>query len=243
MVCIASPARAQATGQAWTNVTIDWLPTNRLSYELDLEPKAQLIVHHGQPTWGDLDATPQVNYAMSPWIDLLGEVDVAYQAQSDEVNSMSVTPRIGADLHILSHILQPAGGHGAANERLPRYRADFGSLVRLEHVDTLYSTSALEKSMWRVRDQFGVVYPLNRAKATDDGAVYVSSDGEVFVPIDRTVKGGAVSEVRLRAGFGYRASFGWRYEVRYIWNGERSAQSGAMAANSHVIDVSIKRVF
>jgi uncharacterized protein DUF2490 len=242
-VTTAAPAHAQATGQAWTNVTIDWLPTNRLSYEVDLEPKAQLVVHEGQARWADLDATPQVEYAIARWIDVLGEVDVAYQAQTDEVNSVSMTPRIGAQLHILDRILQNAGGHGAANEKLPRRRAAISTLLRLEHTETFYSSDALAKSKWQVRDRMDFAYPLNRAKTTDDGAIYMTSDGELFMPLDQPVAGGAVSEVRLRAGLGYRESFGWRYEALYIWTGERSAHSGAMAANSHAIDVRIKRVF
>jgi uncharacterized protein DUF2490 len=243
LVCAPLPAGAQATGQAWANVIIDWLPTNRLSYELDVEPKFQAVVHDGQPTWTDLDVTPQVNYALSPWLDVLGEVDVGYQAQSNEVNSMSMTPRIGTELHILSRLLQPAGGHGQANEKLPRRRADFGSLLRLEHEDTFYGTSAVQKSTWRVRDRFRIAYPLNSAKVTNDGTIYATSDAELFLPIDQTVRGGAVSEVRVRAGIGYRESFGWRYEALYIWTGERNADSGAMAVHSHAIDVRIKRQF
>jgi hypothetical protein len=242
-VSTATPARAQATGQAWTNVTIDWLRTNRLSYEVDFEPKAQLVVHEGQPTFGEMKAVPQVSYAVSRWVDLLGEIDLEYQAESNETNSMTMTPTIGANLHILSQILRAAGGHGADNERPPQRRADFGSLLRLEDVNTFYSTSALQKSMWRVRDRFGVVYPLNRPKVTDDGAAYVTSDAELFIPIDEDLKGGVVNGLRIRAGLGYRESFGWRYEVLYMWDGQRSAHSGAMAANFHAIDVRIKRVF
>jgi hypothetical protein len=84
---------------------------------------------------------------------------------------------------------------------------------------------------------------LNNAKVTDDGTIYATSDTEIFVPIDETVRGGIVSEVRIRAGVGYRESFGWRYEALYIWTGERNAQSGAMAANSHAVDVRIRRQF
>lgn len=243
MAFVASPARAQATGQLWTNVTIDWLPTNRVSYELDLEPKAQLIVHEGQPTFGEMKAIPQVSYAVSRWVDLLGETELVYQAQSNEVNSMSMTPRIGANLHILSQILRAAGGHGADNERPPLRRLDFGSLLRLEDVNTFYSTTATQKLMWRVRDRFGFVYPLNRPKVTDDGAVYLTSDAELFMPIDQDLKGGTVNELRIRAGFGYRESFGWRYELLYMWDGQRTKDSGAMAASFHAIDVRIRKVF
>jgi hypothetical protein len=243
LVCAASPARAQATGQAWANVIINWLPTHRLAYELDLEPKAQLIVHDEQPRWANLEATPEVSYALSSWVSVLGQVAVEYQAQNDEVNSMSIAPRLGVQLHLLSHILGPPGSHGAENEPQPRRRADFGTLVRLEHEDTFYSTSAPAKTLWRVRERFEVTYPLNRKKVTDDGAVYATSDTELFMPIDEDVKGGIVSDVRVRTGFGYRKSFGWRYEALYIWNGGRNARTGAMAATSQVLDVRIKRVY
>jgi hypothetical protein len=243
VISIASSAFAQAAGQAWGNVVVDWLQTNRTSYEVDLEPQGQVFVHEGQPTWGQLKAIPRVTYALSRWVDVLGETEIAYRAQSDEVNSMTLTPRIGAELHILSRILGEPGSHGVDNERVPRRRINFGTLVRLEHVNTMYSTNALATSSWQVRDRFGFTYPFNRAKTTDDGAIYVVSDGEVFIPVDETVKGGAVKELRLRAGFGYRESFSWQYEALYIWNGERNAQSGAMAASFHAIDVRVRRQF
>ena len=243
VVCAASPARGQAGGQAWGNFTFDWLPTNDLTYELDLEPKAQLIVHHDQPTFGEMKAVPQVSYTLSRWVDVLGEIELVYQEQSNEINSMTMAPRVGASLHILSQILRPPGGHGAANEELPLRRVDFGWLVRLEDVHTFYSTSALQKSMWRARHRFGVAYPLNRPKITDDGALYLTSDAELFMPIDQDLKGGVINGLRLRTGFGYRESFGLRYEVLYIWNGQRTTDSGAMAANFHAIDVRIRREF
>lgn len=236
-------AAAQATGQAWGNVTLDWLTTNRLSYEVDIEPKAQVFVHTGQTRWGDVDVTPHAEYALTSWIDVLGEVDVAYQAQSDETNSMTMMPRLGAQLHILHRLLQGAGGHGATNEKLPRRRAVVSTLLRLEHEDTFYSTDAAAKSLWQLRDRLEFAYSLNRAKTTDDGAIYVMSDGELFMPIDQPAGGGTVSEVRMRGGVGYRESFGWRYEALYIWNGERTPHTGAMAVSSHAIDVRIRREF
>jgi len=43
-------------------------------------------------------------------------------------------------------------------------------------VSTFYSTSKLQTTVWRVRDWFEVSYAFNRAKVTDDGAAYVTSD-------------------------------------------------------------------
>jgi hypothetical protein len=48
------------------------LAANDLTYEVDFEPKAQLIVHHDQPTFGEMKAVPQVSYTLSRWVDVLG---------------------------------------------------------------------------------------------------------------------------------------------------------------------------
>ena len=239
----AAPALAQATGQAWGNATIDWLTTNRLQYEMDIEPKAQFLVHDGQPTWASVDVTPQVAYAVAPWIDVIGELDAAYQAQSDDINSVSLTPRIGAELHVLDRILQRERGRGRDNEKLPRRRLVVSSLVRVEHADTVYTANHPAKSTWRARDRVGFTYPLNRSRVSDDGALYAVSDGELFMPVHDHAANGFVNQLRLRAGVGYRRTFGWRYEALYIWNGERAAHTGAMAVTSHALDLRIRREF
>jgi hypothetical protein len=57
-------------------------------------------------------------------------------------------------------------------------------------VQTSYGTDAPEKSMWRVRDRFQIAYPVNRRKVTDDHAAYVTSDIELFFPIDGSANAG-----------------------------------------------------
>jgi hypothetical protein len=241
---IPEAANAQATGQLWGTATLDYLASERLTYQLELQPKSQIVVHTRQPTWFDLHTTPHVDYAVAPWIDVLGEVDIAFMNQSIEVNTTRVAPRVGAQLHILSRIIQAhTAEHGAAREKLPARRPIISTLLRLEQESTFYSTDAPSKSSWTLRDRLDFMYPLNRPKTTVDGCLYITSDGELFIPIDHSEKGGAVSELLIRAGLGFRQSFAFRFEALYLWDGKRNADSGVLAPQYHGINVRVKFQF
>lgn len=225
-------ARAQATGQLWANATVDWLASERLTYEIDVEPKAQVVTHAGQPSWANVSATPHVEYSLVPWMEVLAEVNVGVTNQSDEVNSTTVAPRVGVQLHLLSQILRSHAQPGAGRERLPKRRLITNTLVRLEH----------EAPSWRLRDRFAMAYPFNRARTTDDGAVYLTTDAEIFVPLDGAPNGGWFDQLRVRTGAGYRRSFAWRVEALYIWDGKRSG-TGALAADYHAVDIRVQHDF
>ena len=51
---------AQTNLQLWGNVTLDWVKSDRLMYELDFEPKVLLAAPEGEPGWRNLDLTPNV---------------------------------------------------------------------------------------------------------------------------------------------------------------------------------------
>jgi hypothetical protein len=225
----------------WANLTFDWLATDRITYEIDLEPKAQVIVQSGEPTWTETKAIPYAEVAIAPWIDLLGEVDLAVRRESDDTTRVTLTPRIGVQLHILSRLMRPHAVERADREKPPKRRLDVGTLLRLEHMHVVSDPGGRE-GPWRFRDRFKAAYPLNRPRITSDGAFYVTSDGEVFVPVGkRTAPGGLLEELRLRSGIGYRRSFDWRFEVLYLWTAQRS-ESGAMAVRSHAIDLRVRRI-
>ena len=80
-----------------------------------------------------------------------------------------------------------------------------------------------------------MAYPLNRPKVTSNGAVYLVTDTEAFVPLDE----GFINELRVRSGVGYRQSFPWRFEARYVWTGERSRPSEPIAVKSHALDLRV----
>jgi hypothetical protein len=238
-----SPATAQATGQLWTRLTVDWLASERLTYEIEVEPRHQVIVHDGQTTWIDLHTTPHVNYAVARWMDVLGEVDFGFKRESNGVSSRTVTPRVGVHLHVFSRILQARARKGAERERHPLRRLDISTRLRLEDQHRHGDDASLSSSSWRLRDQLQIAYPLNRPKTSADGAVYLASDAELFFPLGPQSPEGLVNEIRLHGGIGYRPSFAWRIEALYLWIGERSEETGALAVQSHAFDVRVRRQF
>ncbi|MGZ8254358.1 MAG: hypothetical protein ACXWVT_05865 [Burkholderiaceae bacterium] len=127
LLLCAAGASAQTTTQLWANLTIDWVKSDRLVYELDLEPKVLIAGPEGQPAWRNLDVTPNVEYSLKPWLDLVGDVTVGRTMQTDDVDSTEVTPRIGARFHLFSRraILH-------AREQAPQRRIVVRELVRFE---------------------------------------------------------------------------------------------------------------
>ena len=219
-LCCPSAARAQARNQLWANGVIDWLASDRLSANLDVE---------GQTNPGLVKATPHVDYAIVPWADVLAEVQFEHESDSDT----TTTPRFGAQFHILSRLLHAHAHQGADREKPPLRRLVVSSLLRAENAS----------SAWRLRDRFDAAYPLNRHKTTDDGAVYAMSDAELFMPLERAPGDARVSEVRIRSGIGYRQNFTWRFEALYVWDGTRHAGTGALTTHARAIDIRVRREF
>jgi hypothetical protein len=205
---------------------------------VQFEPETQRIVSDDQPTFVSLDATPRVLYVVAPWIDVLGEIDWGIKHESNDVDTDSVTPRFGVQLHILSTILDPAAQGAATRERQPRRRVDFRTLIRFEDEREKSSTESSTSSSWQFRDRFHVAYPLNRRKTTSTGAIYLTADSEAFVQLDD----GVLNQLRVRSGIGYRHSFPWCFEALYITSRERT-DSGAWATKYHALDLRVQYLF
>jgi hypothetical protein len=216
VLALPSTSAAQAEGQVWANGIANWYATDLLLLRLNVEPQSNPFT---------LNVTPRAVYTLLPWMDVLGELDVGHQVDHDT----TWTPRVGVQLHILSRILAKNAQRPEDREKPPRQRLVVGTLLRVED----------NKGTGRFRDRFALAYALNRQKTTDDGAIYLTADNEVFIPFDRAPGAALVSKMRFRGGLGYRESFAWRYEALYIWNGTRNAESGALVQESHAIDIRV----
>jgi Protein of unknown function (DUF2490) len=236
VLCCPSLAYAQATWQVWADATALRLASERLHYEINAEPKTELT------TWVSFESTPHTSYAVTPWLDVIGEVDVETDNEGERANAVTVTPRVGAQLHAFSRIIGSHGKRtGAELEPRPRRRLDLRSLMRFER--EMKVSGGDTASVWKVRDRFTAAYPLNRMKTTEDGAIYVTSDIEAFVRLDTPVRGGHLSQLRFRSGLGYRRNFGWRFETLYVVNARRNNTSGALEVNAQAIDIKLVRAF
>ena len=212
---------AQVPRQFWATGTADWLSTERLTYELEVENKTNPET---------LEVIPAIEFTAVAWADLVAQLNIRSQVDA------GTTPvlRLGVRFSILSRLLMANASSGdAAHEKPPRQRIVVNTLIRFEK----------ENSTWRLRDRFQLAYPINRQRTTDDGAIFWSGDSELFMPLDRAPGEARVSNVRLRTGFAYRQSFAWQYQALYVWNGMRSAGAGPLVPQSWAINLRVLRQF
>ena len=95
LLAFARLSDGQTTSQFWGTITFNWLGSDRLSYELELEPKVLTDAPDGEPGWASFDVTPGVEYALRRWLDLVGELAAGYTSQTDDTKSFELSPRIG----------------------------------------------------------------------------------------------------------------------------------------------------
>ena len=240
-LALPSSAFAQTNLQLWGNFTLNWLKSDRLSYELDFEPKVLLVATGDDPAWHSLDVTPNVEYAWKRWLDVIGELATGTTRQSDDVNTFELTPRAGARFHLLSRDVPRVGPR--LRERPPWHRIVIRDLVRIEGRNLFYfGAGSGSDSTVRFRNRLEFLVPLNKERLTDDGARYLLADWEWFIPLDDPDERFA-SRQRVRAGLGWRRNVHWRIETLYIWSRSRNTIEEGFTTSDHIIDIRVKRVF
>ena len=243
LLAFASEAAAQSTGELWGNVTIDWLASERLVYTLDVEPKVQVTDVTKQSRFANVDIWPSVEFAASGWFDLHGEFLTGFTSEQDGSNTTEFTERMGVRLHLFSRLIQQRPTRpGAPREAQPKRRFTISTLLRFEHRDLQHS-DAPSSGAWRFRGRAELAHPLNRAKLTSEGTVYLTSDTELFVPVSDDPYQGQINQWRLRNGVGYRVNFRTRLEALYIWTTKKESDTGQFATESQTIDVRVKLAF
>jgi hypothetical protein len=235
----AGSANGQTNGQLWGTVTFNWLASHRLSYELELEPKTLVAAPDSEPGWASFDVVPNVEYAVRPWLDVLGELATGYTVQTDDVDSFELSPRVGVRFHMTTRDL-PTGL--LKREHLPRHRIVVRDLVRLEERVLFYTGGGDTDAVTRFRNRLELQVPLNRVRVTDDGARYLLADWEWFIPLDDPDERFA-NRQRIRAGIGYRHSLTWRFEALYIWGRSRDTTDDGFHTSDHIVNLRVKRVF
>jgi hypothetical protein len=235
-----SPGLAQTNGQLWGNITLDWLRSDKLTFELDVEPKVLVAAPATEPGWWNVDVTPNVECALKPRLDLIGELGTGYTRQTDDVNSTEVTPRIGIRLHLFSRD-RPRVVH--VRELPPRRRVVIRDRLLGESRNIFYSGagSGMDSTV-RFRNRLEFLVALNKEKVTDDDARYLIADWEWFIPLNDPTERFA-SRQRIRSGLGYRRTLKWRFEALYIWSRSRDTTNEGFKTSDNIIDLRLNRVF
>jgi hypothetical protein len=214
--------------------------SDRLVYELDFEPKVLLERSEDEPGWRNLDVTPNVEYSPTGWLDLVGEATIGYTRQTDDVDSVELSPRVGVRIHLLSRYTDAVIRR---RELSPKRRLVVRDLLRVESRNLIYGGAGSgSDSSVRFRNRLEFLVPLNKQKLTEDGAAYLLADWEWFIPLNEPEERFA-NRQRIRTGLGYRRNSSWRYEVLYMWTRSRNTVEDGFATSDNIIDVRVKRVF
>jgi hypothetical protein len=232
-----STSLAQTGAQLWANITFDWVKSHQVTIGLNTEPKVLISPPAGDPGWATLDVTPSFEYSRGRWFDMVTEMLMGRTKQTDDLDSTEFTPRIGLRLHLLSNLRQDL-----LKERRPKRRLVLRDLLRLEWRNLYYSTDKPDSSTVRLRNRVEGLWPMNRSRVTDNGASYLAADWEWFIPVDDPDERFA-NRQRIRAGIGYRRSFAWRFEARYVWNRSRNTIDEPFTSTDHALELTMKRVW
>jgi hypothetical protein len=239
LLVLPAPAAAQTNAQFWGTLTINWLKSDQLNYELEIEPKVLVSAPEGEPGWASLDVTPTVDFAVKKWLDLVGELATGFTNQTDDVNSFELSPRAGARFHITTRDL-PTGP--LKRERLPAHRIVLRNLVRVEVRNFFYSDDRDTNSVVRLRNRLELQIPLNRDRVSDDGARYILADWEWFIPLDDPDERFA-NRQRIRTGLGYRRNARWRFEALYVWGRSRDTTDEDFKTSDNIVNLRVRRMF
>lgn len=223
--------------QLWGEMTLAWVKSHRLTYSADIEPKVLVAKPTGDPEWVTLDVTPAVEFAHGQWLDVIGDLVLGWTKQSNDLNTTEVRPRVGLRFHILSNLRDDV-----LKERVPRRRLVLRNLLRFEWRNLYYSTDKPDSSSFRIRDRVETLYPLNKAKVTADGAIYLLGDAEWFWTEDDLDERFASKE-RFRAGLGHRRNVRWRFEGLLVWERTRKEPTDTFNTSDYAVDVRVKRVW
>jgi Protein of unknown function (DUF2490) len=235
-------ASAQTNTQFWGNVTLNWLKGSDTTLGIDVEPKILVSAPADQPHWWEVEVTPSIEYAVRRWVNLLAEMKTSYTKQTDDDNTFELTTRVGTHFHVFSRDVPTTFEHRPIkSERPPRRRLVIRDLVRVEQRNLFHTVGGTDSS-WRFRNRIEFQFPLNRAKITNDGAHYLLSDWEWFIPLDDP-KERFANRQRIRAGLGYRHSVHWRFEALYIWTRSRDTTSEPFTTSDNIVNFRLKRVF
>jgi len=84
---------------------------------------------------------------------------------------------------------------------------------------------------------------MNRPKITVDGAICLTSDTELFMPLSDDPQQSHIRQWRLRNGIGYRMNFNTRLEALYIWTTKTDSDTDRIATKSQAIDFRVTLAF
>jgi hypothetical protein len=229
-------AQETVSQQLWGNAVFGFPVNQNMYLELDAEPKWQ--ISRGE-RWRNIDITPLIEYYPNSWLDLTAEVTGGYTNQSNDVNTVEITPRLGIRFHLFTNVWQ----YFETSERLPLSRLTLATFFRLEARNLWYSGDLPSEHESRLRMRLESKIAINHERLDFDDTVYLFTDVEYYVPLGREISEKFASKFRLRIGPGYRLSYDNRFELLLIYDFARDTLDEAVNKDALAVDLRFKFYF
>jgi hypothetical protein len=230
------PAQEETSEHLWGNVILAYPKGYRYYLEVDFEGQKQTSAGSRHQA---ILATPQGRYYPYTWLDLTGELVLAYADQNEDLSTFQVTPRLGFRIQLIGNRRE----RKFPKEMFLRDRVAFSNLLRVEYRNFFYSDDREDRHEWRLRNRLELNLAINNQDLRDDKTLYLIADGEFFVPLDERVPERFSNKIRARVGLGYRISYGWRVEVLYIYDAARDTLEEDFDVDLNILDLRLKLFF
>jgi hypothetical protein len=177
----------------------------------------------GQGDWNTFSLTPDFEVNLTPRADFIGQTILAYTNQSTTYNSFEVRPLVG-----LKYYFTPAK------------RVELRGTVKYEH--RMFHQQEIDNWMITNRIRFGgeIIVPINRQNFYNDKMWYGVLEGEWFYVVDENVKERFAVVTYIRAGIGYRLSYGLRFELFALSQTSRDVLDKNDVTQQGIIRVRVK---
>lgn len=180
-----------------------------------------------EPRWRSFDLTITPEWSVNRNIDLQGALLISNTFQSQTLSTFEFREMLGTRIHFT-----------------PDKRILTRLLVRFEQ----RNLQNLESREWnhstRSRVRVETVIPLNKPTMyAGDKLWYSVIDGEAFIVMDQDVQERFANRIRVRAGIGYRVSYGLRLEFLYTWQDSRNTLDSDFTDVANIFRFRVKQFF
>ncbi len=196
--------------QIWGNLILGSMLKDDLRIELDFEPKMQVST---EEKWANIDMTPLIEYYPNKWIDLTAEIVIGYTKQTNDINSIEFSPRLGVRFNIFGNIRQ----YLPTYEYLQLKRFNLSTLFRYEYRSLFFNNNSSEHQS-RLRARVETKTAFNHDDISYDDTYYLFADAEGYFNFGKEVEEVFSNKARLRLGPGYRYNHEHSFEVLIIYD-------------------------
>lgn len=219
----ASLSHAQNDEQLWLEFQTSYPFANR--YLLENTTAYQTILKK-EGKWRNISISPTFEYTWFRKLDLTSELPIGYTLQNEGVNTLEITPMVGARFHVTQ------------NKRIDT------RLVWRYQVRGFYS---IEEKDWdisnRTRLRGEAFICLNGPTLFTDNLWYLFLDYEEFIVLDEQLEERYANRRRGRVGIGYRLNYRHRFDLSFTKQSSRNELEESFISNDNVIQFKYKLFF